>query len=80
MPRIDFIWAALSVDATGNEGVIGAVVDGRWMPLVAADPERLDWIAEKAALVATTQKCVVRIVKFGERSVVHEFDGGAPPK
>jgi len=75
MPRIDRIWAVLSVDeADGNEGVVAApTLTGMLMPLIAADPARLKDIMPLARNIATATGRRLRLVKFTMREEVEEI-------
>jgi hypothetical protein len=73
MQPIDTIWAFLSVDETGNEGLAAASMGEHIMPLVAADEKRLDIITPIAAKVARTSGRRIRLVKFTQREVLREF-------
>jgi hypothetical protein len=78
MPRIDAIWAFLSVDPDdGNEGVLSGPLLGpdTQVPLIAADEKRIEslWPWANAIAKATGRRC--RLVKFHQREVVREFGG-----
>jgi altronate dehydratase len=78
MPRIDMMWAFLSVDPEdGNEGVIAGPLmgAGSLVPLVAADEKRLASLEPFARQWATVFGRVVRLVKFSQREVIREFGG-----
>jgi hypothetical protein len=78
MPRIDSIWAYLSVDPDdGNEGVLSAPLlgPGSQVPLIAADEARLKSIGPIAEKIAQATGRRVRLVKFATREVVREFGG-----
>jgi hypothetical protein len=78
MPRIDCVWAFLSVDPEdGNEGVIAAPLmgPGSMVPLIAADERRLQSITPIAKDIAKATGRVVRLVKFTGREVVEQFGG-----
>jgi len=76
MPRIDFLWAFLSVDETG-EGILAAPLmgPGSLMPLVAGDQKRLDLITPIAKEIARDSGRNVRLVKFSQREVIEQFGG-----
>lgn len=79
MPRINQMWAFLSVDDDGDEGVIG-YRDPKanwWVPLVAADEERVRIYREYAGEIAKLTGRPVRLVKFSAREDV-ETIGAAP--
>jgi hypothetical protein len=75
--RIDKIWAAISVDEEGNEGLVGfysAQTKG-WMPLVAADEARLVNVKEMAQKIARKQQCLVRLIELSTRVEIQKWDG-----
>lgn len=72
---IDQIFAAISVDHDGNEGVCAFHNGDTWMPLVAADPARLADINKIAAAIAVERSMLIRIVKFSTREQVDAWDG-----
>ncbi len=77
MPRIDAVWAFLSVDPDdGNEGVVAFQCDGIWMPLVAADVTRMRAFRDVAANIAAAQHITVKLVKFTNREEIERFVGG----
>jgi hypothetical protein len=48
--RIAAIWAAISVDEGGMEGVCAVNLNGQWMPLIAADEAGWNaWSIRRAA-------------------------------
>lgn len=77
LPRIDEIWANLSIDAYGNEGVVGGYFPGSgWLPLIAADQKRLDGIRQMALAIARESGMRIRLVKFTTREVLETINGG----
>lgn len=75
--RIDAVWMAISVDDNGNEGVCAAEINGMWMPLVAADEKRLEWIIATARRIAQVTKRQIRIIKLTTREEIEMIPGGA---
>lgn len=73
MPRIESLWAYLSVDEDGDEGVIGRAHGVMWVPLVAADETRLRGLRSTAKAVARQTGRVVRLVRFTVRQDVEEI-------
>jgi hypothetical protein len=74
MPRINEIWAFVSVDpADGNEGVV-AFYSSRfesWMPLIAADTKRLEQMRAIAMnMLRDLPDCSIKLVKFTTREEV----------
>lgn len=78
MPRIDAIWAFVSVDPEdGNEGVIAGSLLGpdSLVPLIAADEARLASLMPVAHAIAKATGQTVRLVRFHQREVLQEFGG-----
>jgi hypothetical protein len=75
IPRIDQIWAVLSVDETG-EGVVAAPIQQGMLtvPLIAADEARLEDIKKLAYQLAKLTGKKMRLVKFSTRTVVEEIE------
>ncbi|WP_292449511.1 hypothetical protein, partial [Mesorhizobium sp.] len=65
----------LSVDDNGTEGVCAVLVDDAWMPLVAADKQRLPFLQQQAAIIARRDQRLVRIVRLHDREEVSQVDG-----
>lgn len=68
--RIKELWAYVSVAPDGDEGVIGTETPNGWIPLVAADGERVKQFRDVAAYVAARTGRPVRLVHFTNRSDV----------
>jgi len=70
--RIDEIWAFVSVDEHGNEGIMAApLIDGVMsMPLIAADAARLTSLMPVAQQMADMFGREVRLVKFSTRDII----------
>lgn len=74
MPKIERIWAFVSVDpADNNEGVAAATIHGAFMPLIAADQARLDSLRPYARAIARASGMTLRLVEFSQRTVVEEI-------
>jgi hypothetical protein len=73
--RIDAVWMAVSVDDDGTEGLCATLIDGAWIPLLAADKERLPFILEQARGVAKRDQRLVRIVRLHARTEIEQIDG-----
>lgn len=74
MPRIDKIWAFLSIDPVdGNEGVCAATIGGTLMPLIAADPARLKALEPIARQLAKASGNTIKLVEFSTRTEVREI-------
>jgi hypothetical protein len=65
------MWAYLSVDQTGNEGIIASYLQEQeaWMPLVAADEDRVRSL-RPWAMVSVKAGYTVKLVKFSVREDV----------
>lgn len=77
LPRIEKIWAFVSVDDDGDEGLVAANVNGSWMPLLAADEKRVDSLREMAALIGKETGKRIVLARF-ETRVDQEVIGGEP--
>lgn len=66
---IDGLWAILSIDADGNEGLVAAPMTlmGNPMPLLGADEARRDYIVSVAKRQSAPGSSF-RLVRFGERT------------
>lgn len=71
MPRINEVYAFISED-TGpdDEGIIGAVFGGQWMPFVCGDKARVDSLRPHAEKIAELTGKKVKLVKFAVRTDV----------
>lgn len=68
MPRIEHIWAFLSVDKEdGNEGVCAVNTNIGMMPLIVADEVRLEQVRPIAKDLANRTGMVIRLAKFSVR-------------
>ena len=71
MPKIKHIWAYLSVDPEdGNEGLCAAMIDGVFLPLIAADEKRLEILrgmAQEITEQARLNNMKIKLVQFTER-------------
>jgi hypothetical protein len=73
--HIDTIWCAVSVDDDGTEGVCAVNMNGQWLPLVAADEKRLEFIRQQAAMISRRDQRLVRVIKLTTRTEIEKFDG-----
>lgn len=64
--KIDALWAAVSVDATG-EGICAILLDGAWTPLIAGDEKRLEWLVAQARALAKATGQRIKIIKLTAR-------------
>jgi len=76
MPRINKIWAFLSVDKDGNEGVCAAPAPGvGCLPLIAADMARVDSLMPVAQMLARMSGMTIKLVEFSVRTELKEIVG-----
>lgn len=79
MPRIDTLWAFLSVDPRdGNEGVCAApaLFGGHAVgmaPMIAADEARVESLRNVARALAAQSGMSIKLVRFDVRTEVEEF-------
>jgi hypothetical protein len=66
--RIDAIWAFVSVDEDGNEGLCAMTLPGLGLtPLIAADEARLESLRRSAQSLATKSGKAVRLIRLHSR-------------
>jgi hypothetical protein len=74
MPRIDSIWAFVSVDPQdGNEGVCAFNSGIHMMPMIAADPKRLEQLTPLAESLALRTGMTIKLVRFTAREEIREL-------
>lgn len=74
MPRIDKIWAFLSVDKDGNEGVCAAPMQGLGcVPLIASDQARVESLMPLAQMLARMSGMTIKLVEFSVRTELTEI-------
>jgi hypothetical protein len=79
MPRIESIWAFVSVDPIdGNEGVCAAPLTGVMLPMIAADKDRLEILIPMAEYIVAQTGIKIKLVKFTTREEVHEYGSQNP--
>ena len=73
---IKTIYVALAIDpANGDEGVCGVHTAAGWVPLVASDKARLEFVRQAAEQIAIQTKMLVKIAEFSTRIDGQIFDG-----
>ena len=70
--QIDTVWAAVSVNEDG-EGLCAVMQDGAWMPLVAADESRLEWLKSMARILAEDHGYRIKIIKLTQRVDIEQI-------
>lgn len=74
LPHIDGVYAFLSKDKEGNEGLCGfQYKTGHWMPMVAADEKRMKSLIPVAEQIAANSDQDVILVKFSNREELRRF-------
>ena len=74
--KIDNVTLFVSVDEFGNEGVMAFLGPDGWMPMVAADEDRVKSLRDIALEISRKQGFVIREIKFSAKTVVKTFDKG----
>jgi hypothetical protein len=70
--QINEIYAVLSVDKDGNEGIFAQEIDKKMYPLVSSKKEILERVFKFSAESAKICGMKVRLVRFSNREVVKE--------
>jgi hypothetical protein len=68
--KINTLYAWISIDEYGNEGVLGAKTEHGWMPLVGADQDRIESfrpLAKEIAARGRREGFQVRLIKMDSR-------------
>lgn len=65
--KITEMWAFVSVDEAGNEGIIGFKNGDTWMPLVGADSARIAELRPIANKMARYTGMTIKLIKFTQR-------------
>lgn len=73
--KIGAIWAYVSEDEKGDEGICGFndPRTNQWVPMICADEERLKALKPFAHQIAVVTKRKVKIVKFHTREDIGEI-------
>lgn len=74
LPRIDSIWAVVSVDDDGTEGLCGILTQTGWLPLIVANEKNLPDIRAEAIKIAKRDQRLVRIVRLHQREELELID------
>ena len=66
MPIIDEMFAFVTEERPGDEGVMGFLsgAQGQWIPLVGADMERIESLRSMAMGIAQSMNLPLRLKKF----------------
>jgi hypothetical protein len=70
--KIESIRACISVDPKdGDEGIMGCrLPDGTWMPLIASDNVRFEFIVDMAEKIKTATGIDYKVINFSTREDV----------
>lgn len=68
--RIDEVWAFISKDEEGHEGLCAIQTLDGWMPLIAADKERLESLRSEAKKLAEHTPNDIVLCRFHNREEV----------
>jgi len=74
MKTIEKMFAFIANDGE-SEGLVGAQFKDTLLPLVAADPERMESLKDVARQIATNTGKDISIVEFSVRTVVEVIGG-----
>lgn len=76
MRLIDEVWAVVAEDPNDNtEGVVAMQTDIGWLPLIAADKDRLENIKEWGRQMSAVRGQPFKLIKLSTREVVEDIDG-----
>lgn len=75
--KIESVWAFISQDEDGMEGIIGAPIGGSntLIPLLGSDEKLLETLKPVAAYIATLTKKKIHLIKFHQREDCGEIRG-----
>jgi hypothetical protein len=77
LPEIGEIYAFLSMDAAGNEGLCAYQArSDLWLPMVFADKKKIEILSPMAQEIANNSKHDVVLVKFNNREELKRFTKG----
>ncbi|WP_046869312.1 hypothetical protein [Microvirga massiliensis] len=74
--RIDEVYAFVSVDEQGNEGLCAATIGGVPMPLIAADADRLRSLVPVAEQLARATGMTIKLIRLKTREELRTIRGG----
>lgn len=71
--QLEGIWAYIG-ESDGGEGLLAAAIDGRVVPLIAADLGRVEQLRVHAQRAADQSGVAVRLVRFTQRVEVDTIE------
>jgi hypothetical protein len=72
--KIEQLYAFISTDEFGSEGVIGFATNGVFMPLVGADMDRVESLRPIAQHVANQTQKQVRLCRFHQLEELEQIN------
>lgn len=75
LPRIDSVYAVVSVDEDGTEGLCGMLTQTGWLPLIVADKKHLPALRLQAGMIARRDQRLVRLIRLTTREEIEQVDG-----
>jgi hypothetical protein len=76
MPRINEVWAFLSIDPKdSNEGVMATRMGSYWVPLIGTDEARIKSLRPMVEEMAQRFDLKVKLVKFTHREELEKING-----
>jgi hypothetical protein len=75
--RIEQVWAYVSVDPDGDEGVCGAAIgpEGSWLPLIGSDETRIKQLMPLAQEIMAVTGMRIKLIKLSVREDIMEVGG-----
>jgi hypothetical protein len=78
--RFETLWLVTYINDAGLETIAQApAASGEFVPLMAADGERLQSIIEAAKVIAASRHIKLRLIRFSQRSDIGEFAPAVSP-
>ena len=73
--KINEMFAFVSIDSkySGDEGVMGIFTNGKWVPLIGADMDRVVSLLPYADIISKKTNIPYRILKFSKREDITEM-------
>lgn len=71
--QIDSVWAFLSVDENGNEGICATRIGDSWHPLVTSDPDMVLKLRVLASDLRKASGRTIRLVRFESKKILEEI-------
>jgi hypothetical protein len=72
--KIESFYAFVAEDDEGEGLAAFLGPDGTWIPMVAADMERVESLRDTAQAIATQTDTKIRVIQFQNRAVIEEIN------